>query len=123
MPTLPTPWSLVLLWFITYWILGGVFFSLITATNLIRLNKTRFSCLFTIGSIVAAYAAAAGGVLLAHPGRHPECSAAILVRDHGIGTLLTCNFPAVLASGALCFTLLMMGGLIAMLFSRVQKGK
>lgn len=123
MDILPAPWTLVLLWFIVYWILGGVFFSIIAATQLMHLKKTQFSCLFTIGSAVAAYAASAGALVLAHPGRGEECTAVIVAKEHGIGTLLTCNYPAVFASGGMCFALLIMGGLIAMLFSRVEKAK
>lgn len=123
MPPISFSWSLALLWFAVYWILGGVFFSLIAATRLLHLNKARFSCLFTFGSVVAAYAASAGALILAHPGRSVECTAAIVSKERGLGTLLTCNAPAVFASGGMCFALLVMGGLIAMLFSRIEKSK
>ena len=45
---------LSILWFLVYWILGGVFFAVIAILRLGRVRKVRFSCLFTIWALVIA---------------------------------------------------------------------
>lgn len=39
---------LAIVWFLAYWILGGVFFAIVALTRLGRLRKVRFSCLFSL---------------------------------------------------------------------------
>lgn len=110
------------LWFVIFWILGGVFFAIVSATRFVHLRKARFSCLFTVASIAASYGAALGGRLLARPIHNsPECSRFVAEKAHNLGEVLTCNYEAVFLAGGLCFALLLMGGLIAMLVSRVEK--
>ena len=53
---------LSLLWFLMYWVLGGVFFAIITVMRLGRLRKVRFSCLFSILSLLVGVGAAYAGM-------------------------------------------------------------
>ncbi len=116
-------WMLFTLWFIVYWIGGGVFFSILAATNAMHLRKARFSCLFTGGSIAAAYGAAVIGVLLAGNNRGAQCPPRSLEAFRAFGDLLTCNISAVLVAGGMFFALLLTSGMVAMLFSRVDKAR
>lgn len=43
---------LSILWFLIYWILGGVFFAVIAILRLGRVRKVRFSCLFTLWALL-----------------------------------------------------------------------
>ncbi len=53
---------LSILWFLVYWVLGGVFFALMTVMKLGRLRKVRFSCLFTLLSLAVGVGAAYTGM-------------------------------------------------------------
>ena len=53
---------LSILWFVVYWVLGGVFFAIVTMMRLGRLRKVRFSCLFTILSFVVGVGVAYSGM-------------------------------------------------------------
>ncbi len=55
-------WFLAVLWFIFYWVFGGVFFTVIAVIRLGRIKKVRFSCLYTILAALAGYGAARLGV-------------------------------------------------------------
>jgi len=58
-------WLIALIWFLAYWILGGVFFSVMALLRLGAVRKVRFSCLFTILALGCAAGAAWGGIGLA----------------------------------------------------------
>ncbi len=55
-------WFLAVLWFVFYWVFGGVFFTVVAVLRLGRIKKIRFSCLYTILSALAGYGAAWTGV-------------------------------------------------------------
>jgi hypothetical protein len=114
-------WMLFTLWFIVYWILGGVFFAIVAATRAMHMRKARFSCVFTGGSIAAAYGAAVVGVLLAANQRGTQCAKPSAEAFRALGDILTCNISAVLVAGGMFFALLLTAGMVAMLFSRVDK--
>ncbi len=116
-------WMLFTMWFIVYWIIGGVFFSLVVATSAMNMRKARFSCLFTLGSIAAAYGAGTTGVLLAANNRGVRCPAPSPEAFHAFGQLLSCNISAILVAGGMFFALLLTAGMIALLFSRIEKVK
>jgi hypothetical protein len=111
-------------WFIIYWILGGVFFALVAATRFMHTRKAMFSCLFTIGSVGAAYGASITGIILAAhdvarrcaPSQSPSALSAF-------GDLITCHPGAVFVAGGMFFALLLTTGMVALLVSRVEKGK
>lgn len=105
-----------LFWFVAYWIVGGVVFSVISVTRFLHVHKARFSCLFTLLSAAAAYGAAWMGVR------------AILVRRmcvervRGIldvfPLMFTCDVRHTFSSGLLWFLLLMAIGIAIMLILR-----
>ena len=53
---------LSILWFLVYWILGGVFFAAIAILRLGRVRKVRFSCLFTLWVLIVGVGAAFKGL-------------------------------------------------------------
>ncbi len=114
-------WMLFLAWFIIYWVLGGVFFALIAATRFMNLSKARFSCLFTLGSLAAAYGASTIGMMLAGMNRVARCPKANPEAFHALGELVVCNYSAIFVAGSMFFALLCIGGMVALLFSRVEK--
>ncbi len=122
-------WMLFTFWFVVYWILGGVFFAIVAATRFIHTRKAVFSCLFTGGSVVAAYGAAVLGLILARPRglRCPESVVAKgMLRDVAtvrLQDVLLCDAKSVMISGGLFFALLLTVGMVALLVSRVEKQK
>jgi hypothetical protein len=54
---------LAAVWFLFYWVIGGVFFACVALLRLIRIRKVRFSCLFSLSAAACAYAAARASVL------------------------------------------------------------
>lgn len=56
---------LALGWFFLYWIIGGVFFACVALLRLKKIHKVRFSCLFTLTSILCASGAAWWGSMWA----------------------------------------------------------
>jgi hypothetical protein len=122
-------WMLFTFWFVVYWVFGGVFFAIIAATRFIHTRKAVFSCLFTGGSIVAAYGAAVIGLLLARPNglRCPEHVVAQgmfrNVATVRLQDVLLCDARSIMISGILFFALLLTIGMVALLVSRVEKQK
>ncbi len=114
-------WMLFLAWFIVYWLVGGVFFALVAATRFMNMRKARFSCLFTLGTVLAAYGAAVVGMLLANANKVIRCPKMSPDAFRAFGDVLTCNYQAIFVAGGLCFALLLMAGLVALLFSRVDR--
>ena len=115
------------LWFIVYWILGGVVFSIIAATKSIHMKKARFSCLFTLGAVAAAFGAAYTGILMARP-LGIRCPDIFIERGTLFGaerlsvqTLLMCDVNAALRAGGVFFVFLIIIGAVALLFSRIER--
>ncbi len=67
---------LTFLWFLVYWIFGGVVFSVISFVRPGKMKRVRFSCLYTIVSALAGYMAARLGIFWAASatGEMPEAS-------------------------------------------------
>lgn len=117
-------WMLFTAWFIIYWILGGVFFALVAATRFMHTRKAMFSCLFTIGSLGAAYGASITGIILAsHDVAHRCTATKAATALSAFGDLITCNPGAVFVAGGMFFALLLTAGMVALLVSRVEKVK
>ena len=90
---------LTIVWFVVFWLVAGVMFAVIALIRFVKLNKARFSCLFTILSFVTAYGAAWMGVMAAVKGSS-RCLAridalyeAIPAAGHFLG-LLVVYFPS-----------------------------
>ena len=77
--------SLVILlsifWFLAYWVLGGVFFAVITILRLGKIRMVRFSCLFTILALLLGVSASYFGIAgVAGRGHYPRKSRKTLGR-------------------------------------------
>lgn len=125
--TTAVTWMLFAFWFITYWILGGVFFSIIAATRFIHTRKAVFSCLFTGGSVFAAYGAAVLGLMLVRP-RGMRCPENFVadgvfrnVASVRLQDILLCDTQSIMIAGGLFFAILLTVGMVALLVSRVEK--
>ena len=105
-----------LFWFVTYWIIGGVIFSIISVTRFLHVHKARFSCLFTLLSAGAAYGAGWMGAnaLL----RHPVCAKEVQGILNVFPLMFTCGANQTFSSGLLWFLLLMALGIGMMLIFR-----
>lgn len=111
--------SLTVLWFLVYWIFGGVVFAIISLVRPGKMKRVRFSCLYTIFSAFIAYAAAKLGVIWASEatGSIPQASSlseAIVVMG-GLG------FVGILLGLIAGFIILFIGGWIIMLISRSKE--
>ena len=110
---------LSLLWFFVYWILGGVFFAVITIARLGRLRKVRFSCLFTVLALACGIGAAYVGLDYSKEAVS-ECLADAENKVETIAALFGCGFAGVLGAFLLGAALLTLGGFILMAISRVK---
>ena len=110
---------LSILWFLVYWIFGGVVFSIISLIRPGKMKRVRFSCLYTLLSIGTGYGAAYLGVRWASDatGGVPSVSSvseAVLVLG-GLG------FVGILL-GLMCgFLVSFLGGWIIMAISRSRE--
>lgn len=114
---------LALLWFVVFWIVGGVIFAVIGLVRFLRLNKNRFSCLFTILSAATALGAAWMGLLAAHTNTPSACLAGArttFITDF-IPSLFTCASQEVLSAAALWFLFLLGAGIILLFISRAPE--
>lgn len=108
--------TLTLFWFVAYWIVGGVIFSIISVTRFLHVHKARFSCLFTLLSAGAAYGAAWMGaqVLI----RQTMCIEKARSVIDVFPLMFTCATKQTFSSGLLWFLLLMAIGIGMMLILR-----
>lgn len=94
-------WSYLLLlgglWFLFYWIFGGAFFALISVFRLGRLKKLRFSCLFSLFSLAAAFGGAWAGMRLAQSSA-TECLALAQTNVEGFVGFFGCSLVALTVS-------------------------
>ena len=102
---------LVIAWFLLYWVLGGVVFSLLALIRVHRIRRVRFGCLFTFTAIGVAAIGAWGSIRMAD------------------GALLACELPApstfaasleawiqLFACGIVPFSVVFVGGFVLLLF-------
>ncbi len=109
--------TLTIFWFILFWLVGGVIFAIIALARVIRLRKTRFSCLFTLACAGAAYGAAWSGLTLGENSiaeclQHNDSFVDQLVSVYGCGVL------EISFSAALWFVGLVATGFLLLLISR-----
>ncbi len=110
-------WVLALIWFIIFWVAGGVLFAVVALTRFLRIKKAQFSCLFTLASVAAAYGAATTGLMISEQ-KITQCLGS------GAGPLeigkavFTCAFRDVFLSGGIWFALLILLAILFMLLSQ-----
>lgn len=108
--------ALTLLWFLVYWVFGGVVFSLISLLRPGKLKRVRFSCLYTILSAFVAYGAAKYGILWAAKatGTVPETASI----TEAIVVLGGMGFVGILLGMMAGLVVLFLGGWALMMISR-----
>lgn len=108
---------LSILWFIVYWILGGVFFATLTILKLGRVRKVRFSCLFTILAAVCGTSASYYGMKLGEESIL-ECAKTASGYTETISAIFGCGFSAILGTFLIGSAVLTFGGLFIMALSK-----
>jgi hypothetical protein len=108
---------LSILWFIVYWILGGVFFAALTILRLGRVRKVRFSCLFTILAAICGLSASHYGMKLGE-GAIVECTKNASGYAETISAIFGCGFSAVFGAFLIGAAVLTFGGLFIMSLSK-----
>lgn len=108
--------TLTILWFLVYWIFGGVVFSIISLLRPGKMKRVRFSCLYTILSGAVAYGAARLGIFWASraTGSVPKASSV----SEAITVLGGLGFVGVLLGLIAGLIVLFIGGWVVMLISR-----
>lgn len=108
---------LSIIWFLVYWVLGGVFFALVTLVRLGRVRKVRFSCLFSLLSAVL-------GVGVAYVGLKGSqdvvegCLVNAQTNIEMVTALFGCGFANILGTFLLGALLLTIGGFFIMAISK-----
>jgi hypothetical protein len=107
---------LALLWFLFYWIFGGVFFAALALSRLMRLRKVRFSCLFSFAALACAIGASWTGLKLAEDSI-ATCSTSF---DKGEGFLrvISCGFVGILTGMLVWAIVLGASGFLFLAFSK-----
>ena len=108
---------LSLLWFLIYWVLGGVFFALITIMRLGRLRKVRFSCLFTLLALATGIGSAYHGLRYSELAVK-ECLADATNKAETVTAIFGCGFAGVFGAFLLGAAVLTLGGFLIMVISR-----
>lgn len=90
-------WLIALIWFLVYWILGGVFFSVMAILRLGAVRKVRFSCLFTILALGCAAGSAWGGLRLANDAVS-QCLVSSESRAEAITAIFGCGFVGIFSA-------------------------
>lgn len=108
---------LSILWFLVYWILGGVFFAVVTVMRLGRLRKVRFSCLFSL----LALALGAGTAYLGVRGSQEavsECLAHAVTSAEKVTAVFGCGAASIFGTFLLGALVLTAGGFLIMAVSK-----
>lgn len=109
-------WSLTTAWFVIYWIVGGVVFSLVAASRALKIKKARFSCLFTLVCASTAWGAAWLSTRLSLR-VHPICTLRANGFFDSILNGLNCSAREIWISGLLGFLVLLALSLIILVLS------
>ncbi len=115
--TVPFITTLSILWFLVYWILGGVFFAVVTVVRLGRIRKVRFSCLFSILSLVLGIGAAYLGMEHSKEAVN-ACLAQATTKAETVAAIFGCGFVGIFGTFLLGALVLTIGGFIIMTLSR-----
>jgi hypothetical protein len=108
---------LSIFWFAVYWVLGGVFFAILTILRLGRVRKVRFSCLFSLLCGVVGYGAAYAGIRFSEQAV-ADCVATAQNKVERITALFGCGFSSVFGFFLIGAAVLTLGGLILLVISR-----
>ncbi len=90
-------WLVALIWFLLYWILGGVFFAAMAVLKMGSVRKVRFSCLFTILALGCAGGAAWGGLRMADDAVS-RCLVSSESKAEAITAIFGCGFVGIFSA-------------------------
>ena len=107
------------MWFLLYWVFGGVFFAAITILRVIKLRRGRFSCLFTILTAGFAYGAAYSGLAFGEM-RIEACVRQANGFFETIAAVFGCGILEIMTAGLLWFLLLLVCGFAILMISRAE---
>lgn len=107
------------LWFLLYWILGGVLFALVAILRLGRVRKVRFSCLFSIWSLLCGVGASWSGVKLAQDSI-ASCYLLARTKAEVLTSFFGCGFAGIFGMFLLWAAVLTLGGFF---FMEISKNK
>lgn len=105
------------IWFIIYWMAGGVLFATIALINVIKLRRARFSCLFTLASYLSALGAAYMGTYVAKEQIY-ACVAEAEDVFGALASVIACGIFEHVGAGALWFIVLVVIGVLLLILSR-----
>lgn len=110
---------LALVWFVFYWIFGGVFFSLVALLRMARIHTVRFSCLFTFGALACGFGAALTGVYWAGQSVGSCMGPARATADAFAG-MFACGFVGIMAGMLVWAAAVVVLGFLFMAFARMK---
>lgn len=108
---------LSILWFVIYWVLGGVFFAVVAMVRLGRVRKVRFSCLFTILSFVVGVGAAYSGIKGSQVAVN-DCLAEAVTNAEKMTAVFGCGAASIFGMFLLGALVLTIGGFLIMAISK-----
>ncbi len=108
-----------IVWFILYWIIGGVIFSIAALFRVAKLRKAQFSCLFTFAAIGCAYGATHTAYLF---GKREIVMCLMEARDvfEQLASVMACGMFSIVLMGAVWFVGLLALGSILLFLSRAK---
>ncbi|MBU0646284.1 hypothetical protein KJ611_02280 [Patescibacteria group bacterium] len=109
--------TLSIIWFVAYWVLGGVFFAVIALLRLGRVRKVRFSCLFTFLAMACAVGAAYGGLRYSSESVN-ECLLQSDSKAESLAAIFGCGLASIMAGFLIGALGLIVGGFIIMAISK-----
>lgn len=110
---------LALLWFLAYWVFGGVAMALFALFRSGRIRRVRFGCFFSLWSLLVGVGAAYGGVQFSQEAV-TVCLTDAENRAEVISAIFGCGFVGIMGGFGLGFAAVMLGGLIIMALSTRQ---
>lgn len=108
---------LAILWFLLYWILGGVLFAAVAIMRLGRIRTVRFSCLFTLLALVVGVGASYLGLSRAQ-GVVSACLSQATSKAETVAAIFGCGFANIVSWFLLGACVLTIGGFIIMAVSK-----
>ena len=105
------------LWFLIYWILGGVLFSLVALLRLGRVRKVRFSCIFTILAFLTGVTTAFLGVRYGNDSIN-TCLIQSGNQAEAITAIFGCGFVGIFGAFLLGAAVIVTGGFVIMEISK-----
>jgi len=108
---------LAVFWFLIFWLVGGVLFSIIALFRSSKIKKTQFSCLFTLLCAGCAYGAAHTGMMMGAEEIN-VCLEKAVGWTESFSAIIACGVFAMMISGLAWFILLFVGGSLLLLLSR-----